>query len=224
MWKSGPRSNSAQCARPKTRRSLSPRSSGCINGNADIHVAVLLAETLDGLGVRDGGVYVDATFGAGGHTRAILERGAERVIAFDLDADARERVGGDARIFLIHASFAGIAAALGELGIGRVDGVLFDFGVSSMQLDQPERGFSFQIDGPLDMRMDASGGMTAYDLLSSLEERELAEILHSYGEEPSARRIARAIIAARKRGELPERTGALARMVAGVVHRPGHRE
>jgi 16S rRNA (cytosine1402-N4)-methyltransferase len=113
---------------------------------------------------------------------------------------------------------------LGELGIGRVDGVLFDFGVSSMQLDQPERGFSFQIDGPLDMRMDASGGMTAYDLLSSLEERELAEILHSYGEEPSARRIARAIIAARKRGELPERTGALARMVAGVVHRPGHRE
>ena len=121
-------------------------------------------------------------------------------------------------------NFASFGAALDELGIPSLDGVLFDVGVSSMQLDQPERGFSLLADGPLDMRMNDGDGPTAYDLLARSSEAELADILFNYGEERAARRIARAVVAARTSGRLPARTLDLAKLVAGVVHVKGKRE
>ena len=183
-----------------------------------------MAESLDGLDVRAGAVIVDATYGAGGHTRALVERGA-RVIAFDLDPDARlpeEDLA--ASVTLVRRNFAELALALEELGRTDVDGVLFDLGVSSMQFDRAERGFSLLRDGPLDMRMNSGDGPTAYDLLARSSEGELADIIFNYGDERAARRIARAVVAARENGRLPERTLELARMVAGVVHVRGKRE
>ncbi|MGH7708254.1 MAG: 16S rRNA (cytosine(1402)-N(4))-methyltransferase RsmH, partial [Vulcanimicrobiaceae bacterium] len=131
---------------------------------------------------------------------------------------------GDEQIVLVHANFAELAGELDALGIAEVDGVLFDFGVSSMQLDRAERGFSFQTDGPLDMRMNSTGGRTARELLETIDEPELTEILATFGEDRAARRIARAILAARARGALPNRTNELARLVAGAVQRRGTRE
>jgi 16S rRNA (cytosine1402-N4)-methyltransferase len=124
----------------------------------------------------------------------------------------------------VRENFASFGAALDELGIPSLDGVLFDVGVSSMQLDQPERGFSLLADGPLDMRMNDGDGPTAYDLLARSSEAELADILFNYGEERAARRIARAVVAARTSGRLPARTLDLAKLVAGVVHVKGKRE
>ena len=181
------------------------------------------AESLDGLAVRADALIVDATYGAGGHSRALVERGA-RVIAFDLDPDARVPADLSASVTLVRRNFAELAPALGDLGIAAVDGVLFDLGVSSMQFDRAERGFSLLRDGPLDMRMNSGDGPTAYDLLARSSEGELADIIFNYGDERAARRIARAIVAARDNGRLPERTLELARMVAGVVHVRGKRE
>jgi len=184
----------------------------------------MLSEALDALEVRRGGTYVDATFGAGGHTRAIVERGG-RVVAFDRDPQAAVPADLAASVILVRRNFADLAAALDDLALPAVDGVLFDVGVSSMQFDEPERGFSFAADGPLDMRMSGEGGgPTAYDLLARSSETELADLIFQNGEERAARRIARAIVAARESGRLPRRTGELARLVSGVVHVRGKRE
>jgi 16S rRNA (cytosine1402-N4)-methyltransferase len=182
----------------------------------------MLGESLEALDVRPGGVYIDATFGAGGHTRAIVARGG-RVVAFDRDSHATLDPALAASVTLVHRNYAELGSALDELGLEAVDGALFDAGVSSMQFDRPERGFSLAHDGPLDMRMSADGP-TAYDLLARSSETELADIIFNFGDERAARRIARAIVATRDAGRLPERTVELARLIAGVVHIRGKRE
>ncbi|MBD5633492.1 MAG: 16S rRNA (cytosine(1402)-N(4))-methyltransferase RsmH [Candidatus Eremiobacteraeota bacterium] len=187
------------------------------------HVPVFLRQSLDALEVRPGGLYVDGTYGAGGHTRAIVARGG-RVVAFDLDPNATLPPELAASVTLFRRNFAELDAALDELGEAHVDGALFDLGVSSMQFDRPERGFSLQHDGPLDMRMNANAGESAYDLLASASERDLADTIFRFGEERAARRIARAIVAARAANRLPARTLELARLVAGVVQVRGKRE
>ncbi len=185
------------------------------------HTPVLLDEVLAALGPIDGATVVDATFGAGGYTRALLAAGAI-VHAFDRDPDALaegrrlvEEAGG--RLTLHHAPFSRLVAVLEEAGIARVTGVVFDIGVSSMQLDRAERGFSFQTDGPLDMRM-ARDGESAADLVNTLEEGALADLLYLYGGERASRRIARAIVAARPL----TRTGELAAVVRRALHAKGH--
>lgn len=167
------------------------------------HISVLLHETIDALlAGRNTGTYVDGTFGRGGHTRLLLSKLDEhaRVYAFDKDpqalAVAAELEQEDSRFKIIHASFADLKDALAELGIEQVDGLMADLGVSSPQLDQAERGFSFMKDGPLDMRMDNSQGPTAAEWLTQIEEEALANIIFKYGEERYSRRIAKAIKAA----------------------------
>ena len=184
------------------------------------HVPVLLEEVLVGLDPKAGETHVDGTFGAGGYTRAILRTGA-RVIALDRDPHAIEagralEAENDGTLTLIHDRFSRIAAVLGERGVEQVDGITLDIGVSSMQLDQPERGFSFQADGPLDMRMEQAG-MSAADFVNEADEAEIADVLHELGEEPRARRVARAIVAARP----ITRTSELADVVRRALgHRP----
>jgi 16S rRNA (cytosine1402-N4)-methyltransferase len=177
------------------------------------HVPVLLAEVIAGLAIAEGETHVDGTFGAGGYTKAILESGAARVFAFDRDPDAiREgeeiAASSGGRLTLVPERFSRMRQALADRGVAAVDGVTLDIGVSSMQLDRAERGFSFQGDGPLDMRM-AQEGESAADFLNTAEEDEIADVLWRYGEEPKSRRIARAIVAARP----IERTGELAQIV-----------
>ncbi|MGH7714960.1 MAG: 16S rRNA (cytosine(1402)-N(4))-methyltransferase RsmH, partial [Vulcanimicrobiaceae bacterium] len=191
-----------------------------------MHVSVLLKEAIDGLAVRNGGTYVDATFGAGGHTRAILERlGPQgRVVAFDMDASvlARADLPGDSRLLLIHANFRTLETELAGRAIAPIDGVLFDLGVSSMQFDVGERGFSLSAsasDAALDMRMNQSEGFTAAEYIERTSETELADVIFNFGEERHARRIARII-----KQNNPKTTGELARIVSGAVHRPGKRE
>ena len=167
---------------------------------ASLHISVLLDETIDAvLGDCRSGVFVDATFGRGGHARALLARldADSRVYAFDKDPEA-QAVGAalaaaDPRLVMIHASFAELTTQLQRLGVSQVDGVMADLGVSSPQLDQAERGFSFMHDGLLDMRMDNSQGQTAAEWLLQIEEEPLANVLYQYGEERYSRRIARAI-------------------------------
>lgn len=169
-----------------------------------MHVPVMLQQVLDALQVRASGVYVDATFGRGGHSRAILEKlGPEgRLIALDRDAQAiavgKELAAEDARFTIVHSPFSELAQVIEELGLaGNIDGVLLDVGVSSPQLDTAERGFSFQQDGPLDMRMDTSTGMTAAEWLAHSSVDTIIQVLRRYGEERFARRIAAAIDEAR---------------------------
>lgn len=164
------------------------------------HLSVLLSETIDALlASRDTGIYVDATFGRGGHTRALLAKldADSRVYAFDKDPDAQvvgaEIAAIDPRLIMIHASFADLKQELANHGLDHVDGIMADLGVSSPQLDVAERGFSFMNDGPLDMRMDNSKGVTAADWLMEIEEADLADVLYQFGEERHSRRIARAI-------------------------------
>jgi 16S rRNA (cytosine1402-N4)-methyltransferase len=164
------------------------------------HIPVLLDEVIAGLAPQPGETHVDGTFGAGGYTRALLASGAT-VIAFDRDPDAITAgqmlvAGSDGRLQLIAETFSRLADALDERGIEDVDGVTLDIGVSSMQLDQAERGFSFQSDGPLDMRMEQAGPSAA-DFLNEAEEGEIADVLFHLGEERQSRRVARAIVAAR---------------------------
>ena len=177
------------------------------------HIPVLLAEVVAALAPAPGEVMVDATFGAGGYTRAILQTGAT-VIAFDRDPDAiREgRAAGIEGLTLVHSDFSAMEAAIDA----PVDGLTMDIGVSSMQLDQAERGFSFQSDGPLDMRM-AQDGPSAADFLNTADEDAIADVLYHYGDEPKSRRVARAIVAARPLS----RTGELATVVRKALgHRP----
>ena len=165
----------------------------------DNHVPVLLQEVVEGLAVVPGETLVDGTFGAGGYTRALLGAGAGRVIGFDRDPDAIANgpalVPSD-QLTLINERFSQMDVALAERDLLPVDGIALDIGVSSMQIDQADRGFSFQKDGPLDMRMSQSG-QTAADFLNHAEEGEIARVLKDYGEEPRARAVARAIVAAR---------------------------
>ncbi|WP_112383542.1 16S rRNA (cytosine(1402)-N(4))-methyltransferase RsmH [Sphingomonas carotinifaciens] len=179
------------------------------------HIPVLLDEVLDALAILPGETHIDGTFGAGGYTRAMLGRGAA-VIAFDRDPDAiaggQSLAAAEPGLTLVHADFSGMEAALAA----PVDGVVMDIGVSSMQLDQAERGFSFQADGPLDMRM-AQSGLSAADFLNTADEDQIADILYQYGDEPKSRRVARAIVAARPL----TRTGELAAVVRRALgHRP----
>lgn len=167
------------------------------------HISVLLHETVDALlAGRNTGIYVDGTFGRGGHTRLLLSKLDEnsKVYAFDKDpqalAVAAALAAEDSRFHIIHASFADLQQALAALNLGQVDGVMADLGVSSPQLDQAERGFSFMQDGPLDMRMDNSQGPTAAEWLMQIEEEALANVIFKYGEERYSRRIAKAIKAA----------------------------
>src|SRR5918997_1094971 len=186
------------------------------------HVSVLRNEVVAGLAVSAGETHVDGTFGAGGYTRAILAAGAARVFAFDRDPDAirdgaklADESGG--RLTLVPERFSRMRQALSHHGVDQVDGVTLDIGVSSMQLDRPERGFSFQADGPLDMRMSREGESAA-DFLNKAGEEEIADVLYHYGEEPRSRRVARAIVAARP----IERTGQLADIVRKALgHKPG---
>lgn len=158
------------------------------------HTPVLYQEALDWLAIRPGGVYVDATLGGAGHTRGILERGG-RVVAFDQDPEAiaRAKALGLPNLTLVEANFSELLPQLQKLGIGQVDGILADLGVSSFHFDDPQRGFSYQLEGPLDMRM-GSGDLTAAEVVNSYSEEEIADILFKYGEEPRARRIARFIV------------------------------
>jgi 16S rRNA (cytosine1402-N4)-methyltransferase len=188
---------------------------------------VLLAECLELLAVKPGGFYVDGTVGMGGHTRELLRRSAPhgRVLGIDRDAESLARAAADlgehgGRLRLQQADFRDLAAMLaGE----RPDGILLDLGLSSAQLDDPERGFSFRAEGPLDMRMDRSRGETAADVVNRMPEKPLADLIYRFGEERASRRIARAIVAARRGGRL-RTTGALAAVVrsaAGRSRRPG---
>ncbi len=188
---------------------------------------MLLATALDYLAIRPSGIYVDATFGAGGHARAILEHlDSGRLIAFDADPAACRRAAmlSDPRFTFVQANFRELGRELDTLGVPSIDGALFDVGVSSMQFDDPERGFSLGKSAPLDMRMNPLRGPSAYDVLATASERELADIFFNYGEERSARRIARVVVERRASGTLPTTTVEFAQLVAGTLHRPGHRE
>jgi len=185
------------------------------------HISVLARESIDALAIRPAGIYVDATYGAGGHSSLILAAlgPAGRVVAFDADPVAHARLHSDTRMTLVHANFRDLATELEALEIPVVDGILYDLGVSSMQLDDGERGFSFRVAAPLDMRMDPTQGESAAELIESRDEGELADIIFEYGEERAARRIARAI-----KQRSPRDTAELAALVAGVVHVRGKRE
>lgn len=181
------------------------------------HVPVLLDAVLAGLAPLVGKTVVDATFGAGGYTRGVLAADAAHVFGFDRDPAAIAAAPADPRLTLIHERFSLMDQALEARGINHVDAIMFDIGVSSMQFDEAERGFSFQADGPLDMRM-SSEGPSASDLVNALDEEALADIIFRYGEEPRSRRIARAIAAARP----VTRTAALAAIVRGALgYHPG---
>jgi len=187
------------------------------------HAPVLLEEVLAGLAIRPGGRYCDATFGRGGHTAAILAAigPGGQVVALDRDPDAiragRRRFEGESRLTLVQGSFGALEARVRAAGVeGELDGVLMDLGVSSPQLDEAARGFSFMQDGPLDMRMDNEAGQGAAQWLAKAGEREIADVLHSLGEERYARRIARALVAARAEAPIT-RTRQLADIVAAAV-------
>jgi 16S rRNA (cytosine1402-N4)-methyltransferase len=187
------------------------------------HRTVLLTEAIDALVTEAAGVYVDGTFGRGGHSRLLLSRlsPAGRVVALDRDleavAAASELQASDARFHILHANFAELREALAPLGISKVNGVLLDLGVSSPQIDNPARGFSFRFDAPLDMRMDTSRGESAADFLARADERQLSEVIKDYGEERFARQIAKALVARREGGHAVRTTAELSELVARAV-------
>jgi 16S rRNA (cytosine1402-N4)-methyltransferase len=190
------------------------------------HVPVMTAEVLRQLQPGRGGVFVDCTVGLGGHSLALLEAGATRVIGLDRDtealAQARTALSAFAdRIDHVHADYRTLEEVLDQRGVQLVDGALADLGVSSMQFDEPGRGFSFQRDEPLDMRMDRASGATAATLIAASTERELADTIYTYGEERFSRRIARALVAARKEAPI-ETTGRLASIVRRAIPGRGY--
>jgi len=190
------------------------------------HTPVMLRETMEALQPGPGKRFVDATLGGGGHARALLEAGAE-VVALDRDRDAiREaenwRSTWDDRLAILRCNFRHMAELFTEIDCGKFDGILFDLGVSSFQLDEAERGFSFQQDGPLDMRMNPLGPVTAADLVNQSGEEELATLFRELGEEKHARRIARAIVRERQKARV-DRTLQLARIIDGAVPGRGRR-
>lgn len=186
------------------------------------HRSVLAFQAPEALVHNPDGLYVDATFGRGGHSRTILGKLSEkgRLIAFDRDPEAIEaaRAISDARFCIVHSPFSAMKGELAALGVTQLDGILMDIGVSSPQIDDPERGFSLRADGPLDMRMDTSRGMTAAEWIASASAKEIAEVLKTYGEERFSGRIAQAIV--REREEHPIlRTGQLSALIARSVPR-----
>jgi len=194
-----------------------------LSPNTNSHITVLLEEAVQALAIKADGVYVDGTFGRGGHSRKILEQlGTNgRLIAFDRDLKAIEssKEITDPRFSMVHSHFAGMRAELSEMGVSKVDGILLDLGISSPQIDDASRGFSFRYDAPLDMRMDQSSGQTAADFLAETTEQHLGEVIKNYGEERFAKQIARAIITERNDGRAITTTGQLAKVVAGAVTR-----
>jgi 16S rRNA (cytosine1402-N4)-methyltransferase len=190
------------------------------------HEPVMAAEVVELLAPARGGLFVDCTVGLGGHSRALLEAGADRVVGLDRDpkalALAREALAafGD-RVELVHADYRELDRVLDERGIERVAGTLADLGVSSMQFDAAGRGFSFRRDEPLDMRMDQSRGPSVADLLRQVDETELADVIFQFGEERASRRVARAIVGARREAPI-ETTGRLAAIVRRAVPHQGH--
>ena len=185
-----------------------------------MHISVLLHEAVDALAIKPEGVYVDATFGRGGHSRLILSRLGEqgRLIAMDRDPDAvmSGQAIVDKRFCIRHGSFSHMQRILQQLDVAKVDGILLDLGVSSPQLEEISRGFSFRADGPLDMRMDTTKGQTAAEWLATVAEDQLGWVIKEYGEERFARQIARAIIVARTRQPIVT-TSQLAEIVATVL-------
>jgi 16S rRNA (cytosine1402-N4)-methyltransferase len=185
-----------------------------------MHQPVLEQEVMQALSIRPDGLYVDGTFGRGGHSRAILDRLGPRgrLIALDRDPDAMQAAQAirDARFSFVQTNFAALGEALERAGAGQAQGMLFDLGVSSPQLDDAARGFSFRHDGPLDMRMDPTRGESAAQWLERAEEKEIREVIREYGEERFAKQIAAAIVAARRREPL-RRTRQLADLVAQAV-------
>jgi len=191
-----------------------------------VHTPVMVDEVDAHLEPSRGGVFVDCTIGMTGHTRRMLDAGATRVIGIDRDPDAlayaRDALGADGdRVSLVHDDYRNLIEVLDRLGIDAVDGVLADLGVSSMQLDSPDRGFSFRRDEPLDMRMDRSSGATAAEMLATVDERTLADVIYEFGEERHARRVARAIVDAGRTRRI-ETTGRLAEIVRQAVPRKGY--
>ena len=184
------------------------------------HTAVLLEQAVDGLKVRSDGCYVDCTFGRGGHSRLILARLGKtgRLIALDRDPQAVAAGGGidDGRFRMLHGRFGRLAEVAARAGVTRADGILLDLGVSSPQLEDPARGFSFRLDAPLDMRMDPGSGVTAAEWLARAPEQEIREVIRNHGEERFAKQIAAAIVAARARGPVGT-TRQLAALVAEAV-------
>ena len=186
------------------------------------HVTVLLNEAVDALAVRSDGIYVDGTFGRGGHSKLILSRlGSEgRLIVFDKDptavAAAEALAAQDGRVTVVHGGFASFGETLDRLQVGLVDGVLFDLGISSPQIDDGSRGFSFRFDAPLDMRMDTTSGMSAAEWIATASEQDLHEVIKNYGEERFSRQIARAIVARRETDPI-DTTRKLAQVVAENV-------
>jgi 16S rRNA (cytosine1402-N4)-methyltransferase len=190
------------------------------------HVPVMSAEVVTALAPERGGVFVDCTLGLGGHAAAVLAAGATRVIGIDRDEEAlavaRERLAGwPGQVDFVHADFRGIGDVLDSRGVPRVDGILADLGVSSLQFDGAGRGFSFQRDEPLDMRMDRSAGPTAADLIADLPEDELADLIYRNGEERFSRRIARVVVEARRVAPVAT-TGQLAALVRRAIPRKGY--
>lgn len=194
------------------------------------HVSVLLEESVSALNVKPDGIYVDCTAGGGGHSARVLEElGPDgRMILIDRDPDAvsvcTQRFAGDGRVTVVHDNFSNIKSILGSLGIGAVDGVIADLGVSSYQLDTPERGFSFHNDALLDMRMSKTG-KSAFDVVNTYTQAQLAEVISRYGEEKFARSIASGIVSARQKGEI-KTTLELAAIISAAVpakyKREGH--
>jgi 16S rRNA (cytosine1402-N4)-methyltransferase len=189
-----------------------------VTGSA--HVAVLAQEAIDALNIRSDGTYVDCTYGRGGHSRLILEKlgAGGRLIAMDRDPEAVEagKALRDPRFVIVRSPFSRVREVLGELGVAGVDGMLLDLGVSSPQLDDGRRGFSFRSDAPLDMRMDPDRGLSAAEWLAAAEESEIREVIRNHGEERFAKQIAAAIVAARSRGPV-DTTRKLAALVADAV-------
>ena len=189
-------------------------------GKPSPHVTVLLAEAVEALSIQPGGVYVDATFGRGGHSRRILAAlgPSGRLIAMDRDQAALDVARGmeDARLEGVHARFSKLQSVLTARGITQVNGVLLDLGVSSPQLDEADRGFSFRLDGPLDMRMDMSEGPSLGDWIAEAPVEEMTRVIRDYGEERFARQVARAIVTARQAGTILS-TRQLASIVASAV-------
>ncbi|MGN6830329.1 16S rRNA (cytosine(1402)-N(4))-methyltransferase RsmH [Paucibacter sp. M5-1] len=189
------------------------------------HTTVLLHETVDAVLTAPDGIYVDGTYGRGGHSRLLLSKLGEggRLIAIDRDLEAiaaatsgETRVD-DPRFSICHSAFAEMRAQLAALGIEQVQGILLDLGVSSPQIDNPERGFSFRFSGPLDMRMDTTRGESAADFLARADERQIAEVIRNYGEERFASQIAKALVARRESGSAVRSTDELSKVVAGAV-------
>ena len=190
--------------------------------NAPAHISVLLQETLDGLAIKADGCYLDGTFGRGGHSRAILAKLGPNGRLYAIDRDptaiaAAEVLKADPRFHITHSPFAALAQIAEQQQIvGKIDGILLDLGVSSPQLDEAERGFSFMRDGPLDMRMDPTSGVSAADWLASADVEDISFVLREYGEEKFAWRIAQAIVAARAETALT-RTAQLAKLISDAV-------